>query len=456
MKIASIKLSKKQKIIYSVVAGVLAIVISLGVFLVSQIKAPNIIDKDNTGDNIDSNTVYPTKTGDVYTFLFAVRDHVGLNTDAMMVISFDTKDYTVNVLNIPRDTSSADVSRSLNKINAAFGVGGKKNPDQMKKEVTQIIGSEIDRYAVISIDMVVEIIDLIGGVEIDVPKRMYYSDPGQDLHIDLKPGLQVLDGEDAMGFVRYRSYATGDLGRIEAQQIFISALLDQALTPSTITKVPDILDAIFSNMDTDFTMGEMVWLAKESLNINLETGFNISMLPGVPGESYVKSEGRSLSFFFAEEEELLLLLNEQFNPHDSPITADDIKLGTKKSRPKPAVEKNPAPTKPVTPTKPDVEKPDEPIVPPKPDVEKPDEPTIPPKPDVEKPDEPTIPTEPDVEKPDEPIVPSEPDVEKPDEPTIPTEPDVEKPDEPTTPTEPDVEKPTDPIDPPPLIDPELG
>lgn len=326
MKLFSIKLSKKQKITISIISVILTALVVAGIYLMSMVKPPEMIERPTVieyfadGYKIKDITRNTSKTGDVYTILLVGRDKVGLNTDTIMVVSFDTINYTVNAVSIPRDTMSANVSRTTKKINAAYSIGGKANPTQLKKEVEQLLGFSIDRYAVINLDVFVNIIDLIGGVEVDVPRKMYYHDPDQNLTIDLKAGLQRLDGNDAMGFVRYRSgYATGDLGRIDAQKIFIEALAKEVLRPSIITKVPSIVEEVFANIDTDFSMGEIVWLATEALHVDLEEGINIFMLPG-----YSQTVG--LSYYFAYENQWLEMLNEYLNPTHSEIIASDLRL----------------------------------------------------------------------------------------------------------------------------------
>lgn len=326
MKLFSIKLSKKQKITISIISVILTALVVAGIYLMSMVKPPEMIERPTVieyfadGYKIKDITRNTSKTGDVYTILLVGRDKVGLNTDTIMVVSFDTINYTVNAVSIPRDTMSANVSRTTKKINAAYSIGGKANPTQLKKEVEQLLGFSIDRYAVINLEVFVNIIDLIGGVEVDVPRKMYYHDPDQNLIIDLKAGLQRLDGNDAMGFVRYRSgYATGDLGRIDAQKIFIEALAKEVLRPSIITKVPSIVEEVFANIDTDFSMGEIVWLATEALHVDLEEGINIFMLPG-----YSQTVG--LSYYFAYENQWLEMLNEYLNPTHSEIIASDLRL----------------------------------------------------------------------------------------------------------------------------------
>lgn len=258
-----------------------------------------------------------TREDGIYNVLVVGTDKVGLNTDTIMVMSLDSINNRANVMSIPRDTMS-NVKRSVKKINSAYGIGakdGKGNIDNLKKEVSYLLGFEVDNYVVVNLVAFEEIIDEIGGVTIDVPREMNYDDPYQDLHIHIDEGEQHLNGQEAIGFCRYRSgYAEGDIGRVKAQQLFIEAVAKQLASPSTLTKVPALAEIVLRNMDTDLTNGEIVWFAKEALNVDMSTNLNMFILPG---------EGRyvnRLSYYLPDGEEILKIVNEYFNPYEEPIT----------------------------------------------------------------------------------------------------------------------------------------
>ena len=181
-------------------------------------------------------------------------------------------------------------------------------------EVESVTGIRPDKYVLVSVDAFVDIIDAIGGVEVDVPINMYYKDPTQNLTINIKKGLQVLDGYDSMGFMRYRAtYADGDLGRIKVQHTFVEAVIKKMLTPSTFARIPEISEIILDNLETDLTLGNAIWLGKQMLTMNLETDVNMHTLPG-RADYY-----DGLSYYFSNEEESLLLINEYYNPYTDPI-----------------------------------------------------------------------------------------------------------------------------------------
>ena len=259
-----------------------------------------------------------------YNILAVGRDKVGLNTDTIMLAHIDTEMDVLNIMSIPRDTMS-NQSRYVKKINAAYGVGGKANIEQLKSEITDLLGIQVDRYVVVNLDAFEQVIDAIGGVTIDVPDDMKYKDPYQDLVINLSKGPQTLNGEQAIGFVRFRDgYVDGDLGRIEAQQLFIEALINQMTSPSIVNKIPELANIVKTNMDTDMTVQEMIWFAKQGLEIDLATGVNMYVLPGEA--HYVWSGSQWLSYYLPFEDEILAMVNQSFNPYDTPITADMLDL----------------------------------------------------------------------------------------------------------------------------------
>jgi len=216
---------------------------------------------------------------------------------------------TVSMLNVPRDTMSISKKGEIHKINAAFTEGIKRT----KTEVKNLLGYNADRYVIVDYDAFENLIDAIGGVEIDVPKRMYYSDPDQDLLIDLQPGLQLLDGENALDYMRFRKgYANQDLGRIEAQQGVYKALIKQLATPKTLLKIPALAEVFFENVETDLSIGEIIWLGTQFYNMDTD---NI-VTETIP--TYLRMY-KSQSYVVASTYKMLALINKSFNPYESEI-----------------------------------------------------------------------------------------------------------------------------------------
>lgn len=255
---------------------------------------------------------------DFITILLIGRDKVGLNTDVIMLMSYDIKNNKINMMSIPRDTM-VNVERKNKKINSAYSQDGKGDLEELYAEVESIVGFRPDRYLLVSVDAFAELIDEIGGVTVDVPIDMYYSDPEQDLTIDIKKGLQTLNGYDSMGFMRFRAtYARGDLDRIDMQHRFIDAFMEKLVSAKTIAKIPSLAEILVKNVKTDLSTGNLVWMAKEAVNMNLAENFKMFTLPGEA--QYYKQ----LSYFMAYEGKTLELINAHFNPYVEPITNVDL------------------------------------------------------------------------------------------------------------------------------------
>ena len=187
--------------------------------------------------------------------LLLATDKGGLLTDTIMLASVDTKRSVLNVMSIPRDTRVTIGRSQNNKINAVYASAKEgQRVDAVLSKVKELTGLPINYYAVVNPGGFAKIIDILGGVYIDVPQRMKYSDPDQGLYIDLYPGYQLLDGDKSEQFCRFRSYPTGDLGRIEAQQNFVKALYEQKLNADLIAKAPELFSEIEKNLKTNVAL----------------------------------------------------------------------------------------------------------------------------------------------------------------------------------------------------------
>ena len=205
----------------------------------------------------------------VYTFLLVGQDTAGGgNTDTMLLITFDSKAKTVHGMSLPRDTM-INTSRkgSGHRLNAVYNFNKGSDPDTqlvngvtaLKKEVGKLTGIVPDFYVVVQWEAVGRLVDAIGGVHFEVPFDMDYDDPtpGQDLHIHLKKGYQKLNGEQAMGLIRWRhnndysvQYPNGDLGRVQTQQAFLKAVAAECLKPEILLKVTSLAEIFMENVST--------------------------------------------------------------------------------------------------------------------------------------------------------------------------------------------------------------
>lgn len=208
--------------------------------------------------------------------------------DTIMLCSLDTEKNIMSILSIPRDTRVRIPGHGWEKINSATVFGG---PSLAMKLVSDLLGIRVNNYVMTDYDGFTKIVDALGGVTIDVKERMYHYDPDYDgiYTIDIKPGLQRLNGDKALQYVRYREYALGDIGRAEQQQKFLSALIREVLQPSTVVRLPSLLMSTYKAVDTNLSLLEMKKLAVAAGKMN-NTNLLTQTLPGkfltIDGGSY--------------------------------------------------------------------------------------------------------------------------------------------------------------------------
>lgn len=208
-------------------------------------------------------------------------DKDGTRTDVIFVVNVNSATNKVKVLSIPRDTKVnwtekqneklreiAGYSRSVSKINEMTAYGGIENIRYFTiDEIENILGVKVDNYVLVGLDSFRQIVDAVGGVEVNVPefrgRGLQYDDYEQDLHIHLDPGVQVLDGAQAEGLIRFRkdnygnSYPEGDKDRVKVQQEFLNAFAKKVLSPSVIPRLYNIISTVFANVSTDIKLTEI-------------------------------------------------------------------------------------------------------------------------------------------------------------------------------------------------------
>lgn len=179
-------------------------------------------------------------------------------SDMLMVARLDFDKKTVSLLSIPRDTLAQIPGHGTTKINAAHKYGG---PPLTEQTVQDNFGIPSDKYVALDFDGFEKAIDKLGGVDLVVDKKMDYDDNWGHLHIHLKPGMQHLNGQQAMGFVRFR-HSDSDLVRTQRQQTLLAALKSKLRSPETLTKIGPLLDIIDSHLESDLSMDQKVALAR--------------------------------------------------------------------------------------------------------------------------------------------------------------------------------------------------
>jgi len=214
-------------------------------------------------------------------------------TDTIMLVSYDTENKTADIISLPRDTylpRNADDEAELKKINAVYGQEGIEG---LTLRVQGLLGIPVEKYAVIDYEAVVACVDMIGGVQVDVPFHMEYTDIYDDppLYIDIPEGVQVLDGEQSLKFLRFRKgYDNQDLGRIEAQQQFIKSFVKRSLG----LQLPEVIKEAYSHIETNISVSDLLDLAGDLVGFSTDN-INTCILPGM------ETPLEGLSFYVPDE-----------------------------------------------------------------------------------------------------------------------------------------------------------
>jgi LCP family protein required for cell wall assembly len=200
------------------------------------------------------------------------RQGVNDRADTLILATVDGEKNTARLLSIPRDTR-VKIKGGWDKVNAAYAYGG---IDLTLETINDFLGIKIDRSVVLDFNSLVKLVDEVGGIEVDVPVRMYVPLEG----IDLQPGKnQHLDGEQVLAYARFRGTAEGDIGRVKRQQEVIGLLLDKILRVQTITQINEMIPIYQEDVRTDLTIKEMIALARIAPKI-MENGLETMVLPG--------------------------------------------------------------------------------------------------------------------------------------------------------------------------------
>ena len=238
-------------------------------------------------------------------------DGDGTRTDVMFVVHFDSKEKRLGVISLPRDTKvniTKEIQTKLDeagryyqtptKLNAVHAYSGKDmGCENAVLQIEDLLNIKIDHYVKIDFEGFRNIVDAIGGVEMDVPQNMNYEDPYQDLYIHLKKGPQVLDGEKAEQLVRFRRYPEGDVARVEVQQLFLKAFAQKILSTDTILKnLPDLISNMYQYVETDITLVDALKYVRYVNDVDM----NNVVMEVLPGEGKYIGD---VSYFIYDEVE---------------------------------------------------------------------------------------------------------------------------------------------------------
>lgn len=222
---------------------------------------------------------------DEYHFLVLGEDRSGKLTDVILLVALNTKRRSAAVIQIPRDTYARYTDRDYKKLNGAYARLGIYD---LRAFLEKGLGIRIDRHLILDLDAFSEIVDAVGGVDIDLPADLTYEDPAQGLHIFLEQGHQHLNGDTAEQFVRYRSgYVEADLGRMDAQKLFLAAFVDTVKQKMSLPVAVQLIRSLYGEVETDLTLAECCVLAPVLLSAELSD----VVLTTLPGQAVRTSGG---------------------------------------------------------------------------------------------------------------------------------------------------------------------
>ena len=279
----------KKKVFLLVAGGVAVLAILLSLCLSAGSGAHRNDDNlhERTSQNTGQDFEEQTEKG-YFRLLVSGVDRASGLSDVLMLVSICRDTGEIRILQLPRDTYASYTERSYRKLNGAPSLLGLS---ETKAFLSEALGISIDRYVRISLDTVRKAVDAVGGVEITIDKPMRYEDPEQGLSILLNAGTQTLNGAQAEQFLRFRAgYVNGDLGRIEAQKIFLSALFQKMKNEFHAWSAIKLATVLWGDVKTDLTLPELTWLIPELYESKSERIFLVT----APGEAAIaKASGAS-------------------------------------------------------------------------------------------------------------------------------------------------------------------
>ena len=287
---------KKKKIMAACIIISVLLVIGISAWGVSSLLNSNLSGVEEPNVEVDE------LIEDKVSVLLVGSDGGGYNTDTLMLVMMDCKTHTINILSIPRDTRVPNPygGSGYAKINSVYAANGM---DGLIRQVGEVTGLPVNFYVKVDFAGFREAIDALGGVDFDVPMRLKYDDPAQDLHIDLQPGMQHLNGAQAEMLVRSRNqYPMADITRTEVQRDFLKAVITQHATAANLLKINELYSIMTEYVTTNITLGDA-----------LKYGPQITKVSGESIQSYIlPGTTDSYGNWLYDAEEMERLANEVF------------------------------------------------------------------------------------------------------------------------------------------------
>ena len=298
--------------VFFMAVAVFAVISALATTIYVLVAKNNLLSKvlqNPVLKNEDAKTSAKDKAFTVVA-LFGVDQVGAYRTDVNMLVFFNHKNQEINVVSVPRDTKFnwpeelyTEISakrRDIPKIIPINEVPAYVNADVRNEASVKVLENafhmNIDYYVNLDLTAFKYIVDVVGPIPFEVPEDMNYSDPAQNLHIQLSKGLQELNGAEAEQLVRYRGYPDADLGRIKTQQAFLKAFIEQVLKPENKVNLPGIIKGIYPYIQTNFkdAADYLVYLDQISLD-----KVQMTTLPGSATEDkkYAYDSAKSKELF---------------------------------------------------------------------------------------------------------------------------------------------------------------
>ena len=252
---------------------------------------------------------------DTATILVCGTDADGMRTDTMMLLYLSGSERKMGLLSLPRDSYTVTASGKAAKLNSAYGRngGGEEGMEVLMDYVQRIIGYRPDGYILLDFTLVPQIVDIMGGVDVDVP---------MDMEVEgtyLTPGYQHLSGQQVLAILRFRSgYATADLGRVEMQRTVLKACMTQWLTPAHIGDAVQALKVLEDGSTATLTTSNYLWMAKAML-----LGMGDLESHTLPGTAEYRD---GVSYYILSPSGIAELINESFNPYQVTVTEEDLTI----------------------------------------------------------------------------------------------------------------------------------
>lgn len=287
--------------LFTVVAVVLLLALTAG--LVSGIRSPSSGTSDSLGE----------RKKDTATFLVCGVDKSGLRTDTIMLVYVSGSEKQIGIMSIPRDTITVTENGKYIKLNAAYAGNGEQGAQALMDHVSKYIGYRPDGYLLFDWDLVIQLTDLMGGVDVELDHYIRVETDGVECYVP--EGQQHLNGEQVLAALRYRAgYYNADLGRVAVQRKVLAACASQWVSLDKLTQLPGALELLTEKAVTDLSAGNLLWIAK-TVFFNKDS-ISSNTLPGY-------AEYRNgVSYYVLSPRKIAELVNESYNPYLGQIEAD--------------------------------------------------------------------------------------------------------------------------------------